>query len=154
MSQRIPIELSLAEVSVCMHVAQMRELGAMKSKSQNLERDAQQLDFHLQSALSECAFAKWKDLFWGYTNRASEDVFGYQIKSARNERGSLIVKRDDVADAVYVLVLIRNNRSLVLRGWIRGKDAKQDRYWGPGPVYSVPVYSVPQQDLRDMGEMP
>ena len=62
-------------------------------------------------------------------------------------RGSLLLHPRDLDDAPYVL-MTGGGGAYQVRGWIMGRDGKQEKYWGDRANQNRPAYWVPQSALN------
>ena len=87
------------------------------------------------------------------------DVANLQIRSTRYPNGKLIIRKRDPIDDPYVLVIIPDNETAVMAGWIDGKDAMTEENWhdkdkikqvlGPGEA----AWVIFQNQLKPMTEL-
>lgn len=78
------------------------------------------------------------------------DVGKIQVRSTERNLGSLIVHPRDSDSEAFLLVIVHET-SAWLAGWIRGSDAKQQRFWRTD--VRAPAYFVPQRLLRPVREL-
>ncbi len=103
-------------------------------------------------ALAECAFAKWKGIYWdpGMHFRPEGkrgDVGANGVRSTDRADGGLIVQPDDFGDIPYWLVLTNALPTLVIVGWLPGVEAKRREWFRSLTPGRPPVYCVPQSAL-------
>lgn len=108
-------------------------------------------EVHIQSSLAEQAVAKVGGRYWSGSvgNRAASDVGDWEVKYTEKPDGGLLLNTDCVDEKKYVLVTGRAPR-FVLRGWLFGWQAKDQKYWRED--IRSPAYIVPQSDLNPMPE--
>lgn len=109
---------------------------------------------HIEGACGELAVAKSLGVYWdGAINTFSrEDLPDLQVRTRSRHDYDLIVRPQDSDDHIWVLVTGKCPTYRV-RGWIRGRDAKQplwERTHGDRP----PAYFVPALELYPMDELP
>lgn len=75
-----------------------------------------------------------------------------QVRTRSRHDYDLIVRRDDRDDDAFVLVTGRSP-SFQVRGWIWGRDAKQER-WRATHGNREPAFFVPASDLACIDTMP
>jgi hypothetical protein len=75
-------------------------------------------------------------------------VGNVQVRSTSGHRNCLILHKTDPDDKAFVLVT-GTAPNFVLRGWIWGRDGKNEEYWRD-PVGGRPAYFVPQSALLVM----
>lgn len=108
-------------------------------------------------ALGEQAFAKWLGRFWDGTPntfRTTPDVAQYEVRTNAESWGDLIIRDRDSDDRVYVLVISSDCPRFLIRGWMRGIEAKQGRWRRAGDKTRPDAWFVPQGDLHDMDSLP
>jgi hypothetical protein len=110
-----------------------------------------QLD--IEGCIGEIVLAKGFGLYWPGAAPQSPlgDVGPYQVRYTQHLDGCLIVYRDNSDDAAYILVVGHGQHYRIV-GWIRGGDAKQERWWNPKA--HGPGYFVPQSALHPLSELP
>ena len=122
---------------------------------------------HITGAIAELAVAKRFGLYPSRKARDTEgDAGALQVRSSCRHQ-NLIVRRYDSDDHIFVLVLgfaahpddSRLGAVVHIIGWMRGKEAKQDRYavtGERGPAWFVPgaelhpIESLPVEALRGL----
>ena len=115
-----------------------------------------QSEFH--GALGEIAVCKALDLEW--TGKGScinkknmpkklipADVEGLEVRTTTYSTGRLIIRKRD-NDAKFVLVVLNDDHTARVVGWIEAEDAKQDKYWGDLGKYNKPCYIIEQRNLN------
>jgi hypothetical protein len=147
------VVLTPAEMTSAALVGVMRQICAIRDgRADRHGFDGSKLgpwEIHIEGALGECAAAKLLKTYWGATIntfKSGGDVGRMQVKTRSVDDYDLIVRNDDRDGDTFVLVTGRAP-SYHVRGWILGRDAKQDRYlkrYGGRP----PAWFVPQSDLR------
>lgn len=147
------VELTDYELRLGAAVGVERQLEALRLGRQHRHGFAGEgWDIHIEGALAELAFAKARAVFWDAVVRRPEDLDGdvgsAQIRSTKRPSGCLIVHKDDPDSAAFVLITQENPRTYSFRGWLRGRDAKQQRWWRTDT--GRPAFFVPQGYLRPM----
>lgn len=151
----------------CMQAAVLGAARRIKSKTAGL-RDNHGLtggkgwDLDIEGAMAEMAMAKAMGVYFDPTvgtfkapDVVSRSGAGVQVRSTTRKDGRLIVRDPDPDDELYVLVISALPRFRIV-GWMRGGDAKQDRYkTAPdrGPRKRKPAYFVPQKDLQPFSKL-
>jgi len=111
----------------------------------------------IEAACAEMAAAKALNLYWsGSVNTfklpdVGEGVEGLQVRHTDRDGGCLIVRPEDKGHERFLLVT-GQAPLFVLRGWLRGDDARQDAFWRD-PNGHRPAWFVPQSALRPVGEL-
>lgn len=111
-------------------------------------------DKNIEGALAEVAFAKYTGLYWdGSVNvYAVPDVAQWMVRHTKLDNGCLIVRHEDKDHYDYVL-LTGTTPKYTIRGFLRGGDAKQDKYWREDENVHSPAWFVPQADLIPFPQM-
>lgn len=108
----------------------------------------------IEGALGEMAVAKYLNCYWDSSvdTWKEPDLAGLiQVRTRTQHHWDLIVRHKDADHEVYVLATGRAP-SYILRGWIRGADAKQPQYLKNHGSYH-PAFFVPQKDLQPMATL-
>lgn len=101
------------------------------------------------NAMGEMVLAGALNVYWEARTDLGEHapVAGFEVRTRPSSDDELIIKPDDRDEAVYVLVVQKDERTFRIVGKIRGSEAKQADWWrettpeGPGWV-------VPQSALQ------
>lgn len=102
---------------------------------------------HIDGALSEMAVAKYLGVYWsGKGGIGDPDVLDMDVRSSHRDDASLIMHDHDDDERKFWLITGLNGKYKV-RGWIYGRDGKQDKYL-KDPQGGRPAYFIPQSDLR------
>lgn len=101
----------------------------------------------IEGSLAECAFAKFKNIYWNKGVFPNPDVGEFEVRSTPYENGYLRIKPNDPDDRKFYL-LTGINGKYTIRGWMYAKDAKQGKYWKSIKTGRPPQYFVPQSDLK------
>lgn len=111
-------------------------------------------DTDVRGAIAEYAFAVWAGLPF-FPPRTIDlfkkpDVEGFQVRSTQlsPKHKNLIVQENDNPNHPYV-ALKGNYLEWHIMGWMRGKDAKQKKYWTVKENYQ-PAYWVPHTELETL----
>lgn len=109
---------------------------------------------HIEGACGELAVAKALGRYWdGSVNTFEQpDLPGLQVRTRSQTYYDLIVRPADSDDDLFVLVTGRCPR-YVVRGWIKGADAKQEQ-WLQTHGNRPGAYFVPQSALHEMSKLP
>jgi hypothetical protein len=112
---------------------------------------------HARGAAGELAVAKWLGVFWmpGYEpDRVTGDInLGgnpLQVKTTTRSNGSLYVKPHDPIEHRYVLAYPAGRGRVILLGWARGREAKNDEFY---VQQEWPVFKYPGRRLHEMKDM-
>lgn len=102
---------------------------------------------HIEGAMGEMALAKYLNCYYGGTGKMrASDVCKFDVRTSSKHFYNLIVHEKDPDDRVFWL-LTGCNGVYVVRGWIKGCDAKNGDYW-KDPAGGRPAYFVPQNRLN------
>jgi hypothetical protein len=104
---------------------------------------------HIEGSAGEMVVAKWRNKYWSGNigNLKADDVGRAQVRTAAKHSHCLIVHDYDLDERPFVIVtgLAPN---FVIRGWIYGGEAKQERYWSDPTRKGRHAFFVPQSALR------
>lgn len=107
---------------------------------------------HVEGAMAEMAVASYLDITWEpHVGRVDKPDFpDFEVRSTRHNSGRLILHHEDRDEHIFVLVT--GTRGVYkLRGWLKGGDGKQDKYWDDPTGRNAAAFFVPQRDLEPMG---
>jgi hypothetical protein len=150
------VELSAAELMIAATVGAMRRVSSLK-RGMDTDRHAPHSSWStdIDAAAAEMVVSKLLGRYWsGHTNNFfGDDVAGgIQVRSTTYQDGKLIVRACDGDAAVFVLVTASPPRYSVM-GWMRGGDAKIEKYFRPGNGEGSDAWWVPQAVLRPLDEL-
>ena len=142
------IKLSLAEIQVASQVGIQRQLEDIKAKKKSFAGEKQDAGWqrHIEGALTECAMAKYLNVYWNKQKWNLPDVGEVEIRSTSYENGCLILRPNDADDKKYYL-LVGVNGEYKICGYLYGRDGKQDKYL-TNMGGRVNAYFVPQSELK------
>lgn len=133
----------------CMRMAQNRRDGRSHAHGASAS-EAEQM--HIIGAVGEACVAKYLNTFWLGTGKfRGPDVGTIQVRSRSKAHYQLILHEGDADDDIFVSVFVSEGVG-ELRGWLRGFEGKQSRYWSD-PAGSRPAYFVPNDALHPMGSL-
>jgi len=145
------ISLTYAEIFQAANAGVMRRIQRLKSGyalPYGL-KSGTEWQLFIEGALAECALAKFLGKYWeGCGEINGIDVLDVEARSTKHENGRLIIHDADKDDLKYYLLTGEEGKYIV-RGWMYGKDAKQEKYLD-SPAGRKPAYFVPQADLNDI----
>lgn len=106
------------------------------------------LEHDLQAAAAEYAFAFFSGLEWHTeVNRFEKpDVGIWEVRNRWSHKKLLRIYPKDIEDQPYVLVTGKMPLMRIV-GWIWGREAKQDKYWGQIEPEREPMFYIPHADL-------
>ena len=113
--------------------------------------DSELLD--IIGAVGECCVAKHRDVFWcGAGEFRGDDVGSLQVRATTYDNGHLVLTKSDEDNKPYVLVCVSNGVGKI-RGWLYGREGKQERYW-QDKSNRGPQFYIQQSDLRPVDTLP
>lgn len=148
------ITLTWHEVMSASLVGVMRQVASLRDRRKHIAgMDAIGWTEHIEGACGEIAVAKALGVYWSahVNNFSGDDLPGIQIRTRRRQDWDLIVRPQDDDNARWVLVT-GECPIYVVRGWIRGMDAKRNE-WLSNHAGRPPAFFVPQSALRPMDEL-
>ena len=143
------VELTMAEIMQAANVGVMRRIQRLKSgiHLRHGLKTGSEWQLFIDGALAECAFAKFMNVYWqGCGDINGDDVGEYEVRSTRHENGMLLIHKSDKDDSKYYLLTGCEGKYKV-RGWMYGRDAKQDKYWKQ-VTERPPSFYIPQNELN------
>jgi hypothetical protein len=143
------VKLTLCEMLMACVVGITRNLHNIKDKTPHAygANDSNNWQINIEGALAECALAKALNVFWSSGKKRAPDVGIDDCRCTPCESGHLIIHREDDSKRKYYLLTGRNGKYNI-RGWMRGEDAQDEKYWGDKANNNRPAFFVPQSDLR------
>jgi hypothetical protein len=143
------IELSLHEIFVASQVGILRQCEDIKANKKSFTGEKQDTAWqrHIEGALSECAMAKFLNVYWNKAAWFHPDVGNVEVRVTAYPNGRLIIKDQDKDDFKYYL-LTGINGKYTIRGYMYGRDAKKDIYLSQPLADRPQAYFVPQSDLK------
>ncbi len=119
--------------------------------------DGDPLEAHINGARGEVGFAKIVGATWRSTVgtfKSGYDVGKLQVRTRSRHDYELIFRPDDTPLEAQPFVLMLGNFSLfAVVGWIIGRDARKDEWWGTHGGRDG-AWFVPQEKLLDIRELP
>lgn len=146
------VELTMPEIMQAAQVGVMRRMQRLRSgiPLPHGLKEGSEWQLMIEGALSECALAKFLGIYWeGCGEINGVDVGEVDVRSTRYDSGKLIIHKSDASDRKYYLLTGKEGKYIV-RGWIWGYEAKQDKYYKSMVEGRPPEYFVPQEDLYDI----
>lgn len=143
------IELTIHEILVASQVGILRQCEDIKAAKKSFIGEKQDTAWqrHIEGALSECAMAKFLNVYWSKSPWYNPDVGDVEVRTTAHEHGRLIIRDRDKDDTKYYL-LTGINGKYHIRGYMYARDAKKEKYLDQPVAGRPPSYFVPQSDLR------
>ena len=98
----------------------------------------------LSQAIGRPITSKFEDL------RAKDIDQSLEVRTTEYANGCLLLHKSSPDDAIYVLVIV-NDLSARVCGWIKADDGKRPEYWREG---DPGCYFVPQSRLNPIDDLP
>lgn len=152
-------------VTLTIHEAVMAGVIGIKRRLSAIYRNSSQAntmippdrlwESDIEGAIAELAVCKALKIYWhGSINTfKGADAGTLQVRWTKYPDGHLVVRNGDSGADIFVLVTGRVPDFSVI-GWIRGTDAKNDKYRKDPNNLGKPAWFVPQSDLRTIAELP
>lgn len=137
-----------AEVGISRRIESLRG-GESRHRAGQEQGEALTWQQHIEGALGEMAFAKWRNLYWSgsvNTFQNGGDVGAIQVRTGSKPGHRLIIRESDKDEDVFVLLTGRAP-TYTIHGWIRGRDAKRPE-WRTDPGGHGIAFFVPQEALH------
>lgn len=145
------VKLTLAEMMLAAQVGVMRQVNNKKHGRSHRygATDSNAWQIAIEGALGEAALAKALGVYWsGNIGRLSAaDVGGIEIRTTPYRQGCLILHPGDQDEAAFFLA-VGCQGDYEIKGWIRGAEGKQDRFWKDPTGAGRWAFFVPQGELR------
>lgn len=143
------IALSTAEIQIASMVGIQRQIEDIKWNNHEKmgEKKEKAWQRHIEGALAECALAKYFGIYWNKRPHNEPDVGNVDVRVTHWMSGNLRMDNKDKDDRKYYL-LTGLNGEYIIRGWLYGRDGKQQKYWGTKDPDRPPCFWIPQQDLN------
>ena len=157
------VQLSKSEVAKAERIAGLRCRMNEKARRGGTALDSA-LEAHRIGAVGELAVANALELPWDGAYRCEadwqawrqvgHDVAGLEVRSTPVPNGSLVLRRNDPADAIFVLAILRDappirGATMVrLAGWAICGEVRTPSRWRSD--WKIPCYAVPQAALQPM----
>ena len=152
------ISISPDEFSLCVQVANARQTSSLKSKGRDsvFKKNGwlEELTPHIIGCVGEMAVAKALGISW----TGSVDTFNtvadlgknLQVRHRSNPNWDLIVRTNDKSDDIFVLSRGMPPGAVEVVGWIRGSEAKDDKWLKDVGGYGRPSYFIPAHALKEI----
>jgi hypothetical protein len=148
------IKLEWYECALAAEAGKLRRLTSIQRESAN-SHGATNLSWteDIEGAAAELAVAKALGLYWGGeidTFKSPDLPHGIQVRWTPNHANSLIVRKADPDDDLYVLVTgVMPN--FFIRGFLKGSEAKNS-IWEKAPNGRPPAYFVSSSFLASISD--
>lgn len=151
------IKLDWHEIAVCAAVGVRRRVEAIRKGLKDApgfnRTDVWAID--IEGACGEMAAAKALGRYWdGSVNTFHRgDVGKLQVRTSRSSRPMLVVRTEN--DAADLFVLVTGRCPLFdVAGWMAGEDAMKKKYLRKLDPRRPEVYAVPPEDLKPLEDLP
>lgn len=104
---------------------------------------------HIEGALTECAMAKYLNVYWNKARWDQPDVGEIDVRASSKPDGELIIRPNDNPKKKYYL-LIGINGKYEIKGWLYGEQAMQTQFWTAKDTGRPPAWFVPQEYLTSL----
>jgi hypothetical protein len=150
------IVLTDDEVRQATEHAEIQQAKAIREGRRNHLGHARSMAAEITGALGEIAVAKALKLFWERDVHGFKrpDVSGFQVRATDRSNGALIVRDNDGLEDIYILVTSLNRTNWILRGWMRGEEARAVGKFEAKGMSSVKAYWVSQKQLHPISSLP
>jgi hypothetical protein len=144
------IALSTAEIQIASMVGIQRQIEDIKWNNHEKLGEKKELAWqrHIEGALSECALAKYLGVYWNKRPHNEPDVGDVDVRATHYLNGKLRIDLKDKDDKKYYL-LTGLNGEYIIRGWMYGRDGKNQKYWTTLDPDRPPCFWIPQSDLNN-----
>lgn len=152
------ISISPDEWSLCVQVANARQVSSLKSKGKDsvFKKGGWLEEFspHIVGCVGEMAVAKALGVTW----TGSVDTFKtvadlgdrIQVRHRSNPSWDLIVRHNDKDDDVFILSRGLPPGAIEVVGYIKGSDAKQEKWLKDYGSWGRASYFVPASELKEI----
>lgn len=144
------ITLQAFELVIASSVGARRYIQSIKLDKSKTGDEAMSWQSDIEAACAEMVVAKYLNVYWDGsvgTFKSVPDVGDVEVRHTPVHSNKLIVRDRDSDDGIYYLVT-GEAPYFTVRGWIRGADAKQERWKRDPNNRGLPAYFVPQRELN------
>jgi len=149
----IKIQLTQAEIIETAMSGVLRRMQRLKSGYAYTHglKPGSEWQTMIEGCLTERAVAKYLKLHWGGCGQINDvDVDHVEVRSTSYEKGHLIIHKSDADNRKFYFVTgIDGN--YIIRGWIWGYEAKNEKFWGELQP-NRPAYNIPQEALHKLND--
>lgn len=149
------VVLQWYELLQASEIGRMRKIHSLsKGLSNNHGFSGNGWNEDIEGACAEQAVAKALGIYWdgGIDTYKAGDVGPYQVRWTPSHSNSLIVRKQDNSQAVYILVT-GMCPAYTLQGWVRGGEAQRPE-WLRDYNGRPPAWFVPTGSLHPMSTLP
>jgi len=162
----VEVELEWFEIAMASDIGVRRQIEAMRVNKKPAygyrdgSKTQDEWEIHIQGACGECVVAKHCKMFWnGSVNTFKLPDLGckIQVRTRRKHSYDLLVRPREPDNDIYILVtgvIGSYTKSLTIRGWCWGHEAKANPNWLHDYGNRPAAYFVPADTLHDMEELP
>lgn len=144
------VELTYAEMQMATVIGVQRHIENIKNKQKSVRGEVPELAWqrHIEGALSECALAKFLNVYWSKGKWDQPDVGNVDVRVTHLPHGKLILHDSDKDDRRYYF-LVGINGTYDIKGYILGKDGKRPEFWADPSGKNRPAYFISQEYLQE-----
>lgn len=144
------VELTYAEMQMATVIGVQRHIENIKNKQKSVRGEVPELAWqrHIEGALSECALAKFLNVYWSKGKWDQPDVGNVDVRVTHLPHGKLILHDSDKDDRRYYF-LVGINGTYDIKGYILGKDGKKPEFWADPSGKNRPAYFISQEYLQE-----
>jgi hypothetical protein len=139
--------MMVAQAGVMRHI----QFIARNAKCQHGQSEPTTWEMQIEGCLSEYALSLYLGVEWKGTGKIGGVDVGKDndVRCTPRADGSLIIHKNDDDNRKYWL-MVGKNGTYEVKGWLLGKDGKNERYWSDPSGKNRPAYFVPQSALKDI----
>ena len=151
----VEVTLNRWEIAISGFVGVLRQSEAIGRKLKSKMAPENPFEIHVNGAAGEMAVAKALNLYWkgGINEFKNADIGDHIQVRCRSKDGDALIVRDGDSDTEYFVLVTGKPPSLKVIGWLRGAEAKQEK-WVSNPGGRGNAYFVPQQALHPIETLP
>jgi hypothetical protein len=148
------VDLTPMEVEFAEHLGESRRRVSIEmdlgDETRFADNEKQPPIIEIRGAAGEMAYCKMLSIYFVPTiNTFKDPDVGNitQIRTTHRERGSLIIRKKDPPDQLYVL-MIGDMPTFRFVGYILGSEGMRSQWWGTRGTDRPPCWWVPQEMLK------
>jgi hypothetical protein len=148
-SRQMLIKLTKEEIIVASQVGILRQTEDIEEGKKSVSGEKPELAWqrHIEGALTECAMAKYLNVYWNKRPWPHPDVGNIDVRSTHWSFGDLRIEHKDPNERKFYL-LTGLNGTYIIRGWMYAKDGKQHKYLKTYDKNREMKFFIPQSHLN------